>query len=43
MWLIKVYKCWRSTIYNLNLDPVADVVYITCVQRKKIFPKTNEI
>ena len=24
MWLIKVYRCRRSAIYSLNLDPSAD-------------------
>ena len=39
MWLIKVYKCRRSAIYRLNLEPIADVARFDLKYKKTNLPK----
>ena len=42
MWLINIYICQRSAIYNLNLDLVADTARFVMNYKKTNLPNTND-
>ena len=42
MWLIKVYKCRRSAIYNLALTSLADTAWLQTWKSRKKLPKQTK-